>query len=201
MTIDNVPTYIRKSHQEATDPIDGYIGLSILARFRSAIDYGNRRLELRPLDAPAVEPGPGDVALTYQVTAGGMLSVATDVATGGLLNFVVDTGATTSVVSEDAFARYGLDAKLDARTTARVVGAAGVTEGVRTVVFDRMSILGAEPGPGLRREFVRALVLDLAAVNETAGFRVDGIIGGNVLRAYRVELDTPRGRLILRPNR
>ena len=47
---------------------------------------------------------------------------------------------------------------------------------------------------------VRALVLDLSAVNETSGFHVAGIIGGNVLRRYRMELDTPHGRVIFRRN-
>jgi predicted aspartyl protease len=200
LRIDNVPTYIRKFHHESADPVDGYIGLSILARFQSAIDYGNRRFELKPFDAPLVELGPGDVALSYQVTAGGMLSVPTDINAGGLLNFVVDTGASTSVVSTAAYTRYDLKTKLDTRT-ARVVGAAGVTEGVPTVVLDSLSVPSTDPDKMLRRGAVRAVVLDLTAVNETAGFQVAGIIGGNVLRDYRLELDTTRGRLVLRPNR
>ena len=75
--IENVPTYIRKSHQDSSDPIDGYIGLSILTRFLSSIDYGERRLDMRPLDSPAPELGPTDIAIPYQLTAGSMLSVPT----------------------------------------------------------------------------------------------------------------------------
>jgi hypothetical protein len=129
-----------------------------------------------------------------------MLSVPTDVGAAHPLNFVVDTGASTSVLSAEALKRYDLGAKLDTGATTRVVGAAGVIEKVPTVVFDSLSVAGAEAGRALTRCSVRALVLDLGAVNETSGFRIEGIIGGNVLREYRVELDTLRGRLILRPN-
>lgn len=200
LELTNVPTYIRKSHQGAADPIDGYIGLSILARYLSTIDYGNRRLELMPQQSPPAEIAPGDVAISYQVTAGGMLSVPTDISTGGLLNFVVDTGASTSVVSTEVFKRYDLGARLGAGQTARVVGAAGVTEGVPTVVFESLSIPAPLPDRPLRHDSVRALVLDLGAVNETSGYQIAGIIGGNVLRNYRLVLDTLHGRLILRSN-
>ena len=139
VTLENVPTYIRKSHQDASERIDGYIGLSILTRFLSAIDYPKKRLDLRPLDSQVAELGPDDVAVAYQVTGGSMLSVPTDVKTGSSLNFILDTGATTCVVATDVFDLYDLGTIYPAGASARVVGAAGVTEGVRTVVFPSLS--------------------------------------------------------------
>ena len=57
-----------------------------------------------------------------------------------MLNFIVDTGATTTVVSRETYTRYDLDSLDPSGAAARVVGAAGVSEGVPTIVFSRLSV-------------------------------------------------------------
>ena len=47
---------------------------------------------------------------------------------------------------------------------------------------------------------IHAAVLDMEAINETAGFEQTGIIGGNILRRYRVVFDFGRGRIRLDPD-
>jgi len=42
-------------------------------------------------------------------------------------------------------------------------------------------------------------VLDMSAINETAGFEQTGIIGGNILRRFRVTFDFQRGLVRLDP--
>jgi hypothetical protein len=44
-----------------------------------------------------------------------------------------------------------------------------------------------------------AAVLDMSAINETSGFEQMGIIGGNVLRRFRVTFDFQRGLVRLDP--
>jgi len=48
-------------------------------------------------------------------------------------------------------------------------------------------------------EKINAAVLDLEPVNETAGFKQSGILGGNFLRNFRVYFDFARGALRLEP--
>jgi predicted aspartyl protease/Flp pilus assembly protein TadD len=194
----NVPAYVRKFHHAPSSRIDGFVGLSVISRFNAAIDYGRRRFELRPRDTVTPDPGPNDFSVLYRVTTGGMLSVPADIGVGTELNFIVDTGASSSVLSADLISKLKLNEKVDPNARVQVTGAGGITDGVPVVVLDKLAVIGTSPEQFLRRDFVRALVLDLDTLNETAGFMQAGIIGGNVLRHYRLELDFARGRLILR---
>ena len=75
----------------------------------------------------------------------------------------------------------------------KVFGAAGITENVTLVQLPKVSL-------GLSRlEKINAAVLDLEPVNETAGFKQSGIIGGNFLRHFRIYFDFARGALRLEP--
>lgn len=196
LEIQNVPTYIRKVQETEKTRVDGYIGLSVLSNFSTAIDFERRVLELRPPGSPIAPAADGDIAIPYRMTNGGMLSVRADIGKQTPLNFIVDTGATSTVVSQRAFDRYNLVEKQHKGVSVRVVGAGGVTENVPIVVLDRLELQGAPP----RNDFVRAIVLDLDPVNETAGFEQSGIIGSDFLRFYRLEFDFDRSMIILRPN-
>jgi len=197
LAMENVPTYIRKVHDVAERvKVDGYIGLSVLTHFRLSVDYERKMIELRPAAEPGAPVEAGDIDVPYRMTNGGMLSVRVDIGAPVPLNFIVDTGASSTVVSTRAFDRYNLATKQHKGVAVRVVGAGGVTENVPVVVLDQLQIQG-----GVRRqEFVRAIVLDLDPVNETAGFEQAGIVGSDLLRFYRIEFDFARSRLVLRPN-
>src|SRR5919206_812187 len=43
--VENVPVYIRKFFDNQI-PVDGYLGLSVVAKFLASIDYGTRRMSL-----------------------------------------------------------------------------------------------------------------------------------------------------------
>lgn len=197
MSMASVPTYIREVYESEHAPVDGYIGLSVLGQFKAAVDYERRILELRPESEPAAPLGEHDVEVPYRITNGGMLSVRVDIGKQVPLNFIVDTGATSTVVSQKAFERFNLVEKQHKGVSVRVTGAGGVTDDVPVVVLDRLAVVGAVT----MRDLVRAIVLDLEPVNETAGFEQAGIIGSDVLRFYRVEFEFARGRLIFRPIR
>lgn len=196
MSVTNVPTYIRDVQESDKRAIDGYIGLSVLSNFIVAVDYERRVLELRPQGTAVAPPAPGDISVPYRITNGGMLSVRADIGKDSPLNFIVDTGASSTVVSQRAFDQFNLVEKQHKGVSVRVVGAGGVTENVPIVVLDRLMIQGSPQ----THDFVRALVLDLDPVNETAGFEQSGIIGSDFLRFFRVEFDFDSGLLILRPN-
>ena len=108
------------------------------------------------------------------------------------VNFIIDTGASISVVSQALAARAGMD-KFAQSGRIRVYGAAGLAENIQTVLLPRIAL-----GTHARRN-VYAAVLDMEPINETAGFEQTGIVGGNVLRHFRVSFDFARGVVRLDP--
>src|SRR5881394_624245 len=199
--VTNVPVYIRHFYDEQ-NAVDGYLGIAAISRLVTSVDYGTNRLTLaRPrstdadtqaaraptLDMETQRPG---INIPVRTTASGFLSG--EVSIDGIsrpLNFIIDTGATVTVLSERAAAleeaqRFIKQGKM------KVYGAAGIADDVRIAALPRVAI-GA-----YSREGIDAAVLDLEPVNETAGFLQSGILGCNFLRHYRVIFDF--GRSIVR---
>jgi len=108
------------------------------------------------------------------------------------LNFIVDTGASVSVVSEKLVTDEDLNTYI-APVRMRVYGAAGIADDVKTVLLPKV-MLGS-----LTREQITAAILDMEPVNETAGFTQNGILGGNFLSHYRVSFDFQRALIRLEP--
>ena len=198
--IENVPVYVRRFYDE--NPVDGYIGLSLVNQYQMTVDYGARTFTLvRPrsdneADAPApaassIVPAGFDVPIRN--TSSGFLSG--EVQLEGVtkpLNFIIDTGATISVISQklmvsEELGRFTQNAKM------RVYGAAGIEDNVKTLVLPRL-LLGS-----YAREKLDAAVLDLEPINETTGFVQSGIIGGNFLRHFRVTFDFRRAVVHFEP--
>ena len=191
--ITNVPVYIRHFYDEK-NPVDGYLGIAAISRLMVTVDYGTNRLTLSRSDSPgavttaaeAAKPissevsQPAGINIPIRTTASGFLSG--EVMIEGLdkpLNFIIDTGATVTVVSEKTAAREEVQ-RFIKQGTMRVFGAAGVAEDVKIASIPRLAI------GSYSRERIDAAVLDLEPVNETAGFLQSGILGGNFLRHYRV---------------
>ena len=191
--IRNVPVYIRKFHNDGNS-VDGYIGLSLISKFLTTIDYGNLTFSLaKALDLKApVDPENG-VSLPLRLTSSGFLSG--EVQLEGVkapLNFIVDTGASISVISDDvasleAIVPFANNDKM------RVIGSAGITDGVTSFQLPRVSF-GAHS-----RKDITAIALDLDLINEASGFEQAGILGGNFLRNYRMTFDFKNSRVTFIP--
>jgi tetratricopeptide (TPR) repeat protein len=205
--VNNIPVYIRHFFDENT-PVDGYLGIAALGRLVTTVDYGSRRMTFvrqRTADSAAAANanGPGKtvkaeetkpgINLPVRTTASGFLSgeVFIDGVTKPL-NFIIDTGATVTVMSEKLAAMAEVQPFLKDNRM-RVFGAAGVAENVKMAVLPKL-VIGS-----YSREKVEAAVLDLEPVNETAGFLQSGILGGNFLRYYRVIFDFDKGIVRLEP--
>jgi tetratricopeptide (TPR) repeat protein len=209
--ISHVPVYIRKFF-DSHIPVDGYLGLSVIAKFLTSIDYGTRRMSLvrqqqteeveawttvrRPETYQAlipVSPNDGAVEVPLRTTSSGFLSG--EVALDGFdknVNFIIDTAASITVISEKLSQQEQLLDLLQP-SKMRVFGAAGVTEDVKLLQLPQLSL-------GLSKlEKINAAVLDLEPVNETAGFTQSGILGGNFLRHFRIYFDFARGAMRLEP--
>lgn len=208
--IESVPVYIRKFF-DVNIPVDGYLGLSVIAKFLAAVDYGTQRMSLvrqnqserlepwtvkRPegmLSLAPLSPNDGAVEVPLRSTSSGFLSG--EVTLDGFdksLNFIVDTAASITVISEKLSQEEHL-LELLQPSKMRVFGAAGVAEDVKLLQLPRLSL-------GLSKlEKINAAVLDLEPVNETAGFTQSGILGGNFLRHFRIYFDFARGTMRLEP--
>ena len=202
--VDNVPVYIRHFYDDKV-PVDGYLGLSVITRFFASVDYGDRTFRLvKPrhsdnldlLDKSEAVASPVDVdfvEIPVRTTSSGFLSG--EVKLEGIdkpQNFIIDTGASVSVISEKLAEMEEL-ASFMTPTRLRVFGAAGVTENVKTMMLPRV-MLGS-----LIREQINAAILDLESINETTGFTQAGILGSNFLSHFRVSFDFRRGVIRLEP--
>src|SRR5215213_8265507 len=209
--VSNVPVYIRKFFDNHL-PVDGYLGLSVVAKYLTSIDYGTRQMSLvrqhqtdeleswttvrRPENIQSlipVSPNDGAIEVRLRTTSSGFLSG--EVGLDGFdknVNFIIDTAASITVISEKLSQEEQLLDLLQP-SNMRIFGAAGVTEDVKLLQLPRLSL-------GLSKlEKINAAVLDLEPVNETAGFTQSGILGGNFLRHFRIYFDFARGAMRLEP--
>lgn len=188
----NVPVYIREFHNSNED-IDGYIGLSLISKFLTTLDYGSLTFDLRRKDTIAAQSEGETISLPLRLTSSGFLSG--EVQLEGIespLNFIVDTGASVSVISDDiagtdTVSQFVREEKL------RVIGSAGVTEDVPTFLLPRVSF-GTHS-----RKSITAIALDLDLINEASGFQQSGILGGNFLRNYKLTFDFKNSKVTFVP--
>ena len=202
--VTKVPVYIRKFN-EAGDGFDGYIGLSAISKFLVTLDYGGKTFALErnkaadKSDQKDVVPVPpigleaDNLSVPLRTTSSGFLS--SEVKIEGVeqpLNFIVDTGASVSVISA-VTAQRGEISRFAHTSMLRIFGAAGVTENVVTLILPKLS-LGKTS-----RDKITAAVLDLDPVNETTGFEQAGILGGNFLLHYRLKFNFQDSTVIFEP--
>jgi predicted aspartyl protease/thioredoxin-like negative regulator of GroEL len=206
--VENVPVYIRPFYDEK-NPVDGFIGLSVISKFIAAVDYGAKTLSLvrqrssqglesgtlnfKSDEEPAATGSGRAIQLPIRTTSSGFLSG--EVRIDGIAqpqNFIIDTGASVSVISEQLAALDEMQSFLQPGRM-RIFGAAGITDNVKTVTLPRLA-LGAHA-----RDRIDAAVLDLDPINETAGFNQNGILGGNFLHHFRIAFDFQKGFIRLEP--
>jgi len=199
--VERVPVYIRKFH-DGKIPVDGYLGLSVISSFIATVDYGNNTFSLRRNSnsslthesfkfSPAPPPQAEVIEIPVRTTASGFITG--ELRVEGIekpQNFIIDTGASISVISEQLAEQEEMATYLQ-KTRMKIFGAAGVADDVKLFVLPRVTL-----GP-LVRENLGAAVLDLEPINETAGFTQDGILGANFLRHFRVSFDFQRGLIRL----
>lgn len=209
--VDLVPAYIRTVHSPAeasqAEKPDGYIGLSVLSNYAVTIDYKEKKLILdrTPVKGEAPAPSPltnlvapavldDKINIPLRSTSGGLASAE------GLLdghekpfNFIIDTGATTTVISKAAVKRFKLESLKLKDLLFQVIGAAGVEHDVEAIGLNTLTV------NNLRQRNARALILNLDPVNETSGFEQHGILGGDFLRHFLVQMDLRQFKFQLTP--
>jgi hypothetical protein len=108
------------------------------------------------------------------------------------MNFIVDTGASVSVVSQ-TIARREPISSIPRNDALRVVGAAGITENVESFTLPRIKFGDHS------RDRITAIALDLDMINDASGFEQSGILGGNFFMNYKMTFDFKNSRLTFSP--
>lgn len=193
---------------------DGFLGASWFAGGIWTWDYPGRRL-LREADEATVKPGAHVVSLTFKVELDGTLptsfarlSIRVD---GQELPMLLDTGAET-LLTPAALAEIG-DGKLAMRATSMVAGtvfdgwhkshpewhyiADGQAETHAAMIeVPSVQIAGFATGPAwFTRRSDKAFHDFMSSMMDA---RVEGAVGGNVLRSFEMTVDYPEGHAAFR---
>jgi tetratricopeptide (TPR) repeat protein len=196
----SIPCFIRPFHSDGKDSekdfrADGFIGLSILSHFLTELDYQDNviRLNQETKRAMPVVAQSGTTVVPFRTTQNGLISVETELDGKNRINAILDSGASSTVISVAAVERLRMHEQIIKGQTTRVIGAGGISDNVELLHIRNCRVAD------LRQDNLRALVLDFDAINETAGFEQSGILGGDFLRHFSVTIDFVRAHVVLRP--
>ena len=110
----------------------------------------------------------------------------------GPYHFLIDTGASVTLVSPEIASRYvAKDAPPAATPLVRVRSATGETALLTSTTLRRIELGGA------RFENVQALIYDCTALSAHLGVKIDGILGFPLFRETLLTLDYPQSRVLL----
>lgn len=188
----NIPVYIRQFHTTGMR-VDGYIGLSVISKFITTVDYGDLKFSLERYTEASSQDIDETRALPLRLTSSGFLSG--EVTLDGIdkpVNFIVDTGASISVISNELASIKSINLT-EMPQRLRVIGAAGITEDVRSFLLPKISFGDNS------RSAIAAVALNLDLINEASGFEQGGILGGNFLKSYKLTFDFRNARVLFDP--
>src|SRR5262249_22171546 len=157
-----------------------------LSHYLTELDYKDQKLTLDRSERLALQPAAGITIVPFRTTQNGLISVETELEGGHTINAILDSGASSTVISLAAVDRRKLQDWIIKGKTASVIGAAGITDNVQMLFIRNCRVADLE------QNNLRALVLDFNAINETSGFEQSGILGGDFLRHFRLRIDFSR---------
>ena len=166
---------------------DGILGSAIFSDFIITVDYPAGQLRLNR-KRPSATAGTETLPVWY---FSNLLLVPLDV-NGKRGNFIVDTGAVTTVISHSMAAQLGVNentpgAKIDMGITG-VGGFEGVVLKVPNVTFKT---------PRNSEVFPQVVSIDLKQISKMIGTEVSGVVGFDFLSDYKLTLDYYASEIML----
>jgi predicted aspartyl protease len=169
--------------------IDGDLGYNFLRHFRVTIDYN--KSQIRFDDPKQVESfarsSRTEVPLRLASPAKPLVLVDVYANARGPFQFAIDTGTSTTALTPEVAKTLGITGSPIGPVTT-----GGAQVAVSASVVDSFMVGGA------RIDQMAVVIADFfATLSEAVGAKLDGIVGYNFLRNYKVVLDYPNERLTL----
>ena len=111
---------------------------------------------------------------------------------GSDFDFILDTGASITVITPTTRDSLGIDAK--AGVPVKAAGANGAIDEVRVVNLPPVRVAGRE------HKGLQAAVMPLEHLERPLGQSLPGILGQNFLGNHRLELDFPKSTVVFHPS-
>jgi predicted aspartyl protease len=198
--VKSIPCFIRPFHGSneghGEQRADGFIGLSVLCRFLTELDYKDSvmRLDRKTQQTVSLPEAPDATIIPFRTTQNGLISIETELEGNHRINAILDSGASSTVISSAAVDRLKMRDNIIKGQTVSVIGAGGISDNVELLFIRNCRVAD------IHHNNLRALVLDFAAINETSGFEQSGILGGDFMRNFRIKIDFARARVTFQPH-
>lgn len=170
--------------------IDGDLGYNFLKHFRLTLDYRNNEMRLddpKRFELAGPSSAVTEVAMRLASPAKPLILVDVYANGRGPFQFAIDTGTSTTAITPELAKQLGV--------ASSPVGAA-TTGGAQVDVT--AGVLPSFQVGGARIDQMAVVVADFfTMLSKAAGAKLDGIVGYNFLRNYKVALDYPNETLSL----
>lgn len=167
--------------------VGGTLGYSFFQKLHLTVDY---RASLLTMDPSRREPSSAAIPMRLAHPGKPLILVTAAIDGSGEFTFAVDTGASTTVLSAELARRLGLQT----RPAPQMTGGGGVL-GASSGILQSLSI-----GDATCRAVTVMIAEFVTTLSSLIGVGLDGIVGYNVLRNFRVGIDYPNLRLSLDPH-
>ncbi|HXI03644.1 MAG TPA: aspartyl protease family protein, partial [Candidatus Saccharimonadales bacterium] len=158
----------------------GLLGTGLLKRFDCVLDERAGTFEIRPPGRP--DDAGGRIAARAPLFVEGGPIVNAGLAGGPRRPFLLDTAASVTLLDRGYYERHVKPALPAGAAREAVVAGAGGRE-TAILIPDLQAVIG---NSGIGR--LRVVVLDMSRINRAGGRLASGIVGGELLRRYRVHL-------------
>jgi predicted aspartyl protease len=171
--------------------VDGNLGFNYLRHYTIELDYQDSTIGFISGDLVGARPGRATIPFRLASPDKPLIVVPVFVNGTGPHDFVLDTGASATVLSLELANRLNLKS-----TTAPGMTAGGGGVQALTGLLDSFSVAGLEVRqlPVVASGFLQML-------SDAVGTGLDGVVGYNFLRHYLVAIDYPNELLYLTPRR
>ena len=163
--------------------IDGDIGYNFLKHFRITIDYHDCEIRLdepRPIERLG-RPAKAEVPMRLASLAKPLLLVDVHANGHGPFQFAIDTGTSTTAIAPELAQQLGLKSSPVGPLT---TGGAQVNVTAGTLESFKVGRAGVD-------DLVVVVADFFAMLSQAVGAKLDGIVGYNFLRNFRVVMDYP----------
>jgi predicted aspartyl protease len=187
-TVEFADTMVRVSDKKTFPDIDGLIGMDVFSAFLVTLDFPKRMLRLAPLPNYVNDGEPHDRAITPELQGftgvyryGHTLMIPTRVSDSEPVLFVIDTGASQTLIAPDLARQATKVHRDDAHGSMK-----GISGKVKDMyVTDELFLQFA----GFRQRNLDMSSFDFSKISRAIGIEVSGFLGLPLLNLFELTID------------